>query len=202
MKRYVVRSQQGPLDWSGAERLTDFRFPWESTPPPLTELRALLRHDRLCFRFDCIDEDLVLGEGETEKERVLASDRVEIFFATSLELDPYFCLEMDPRGLVYQYRARSYRQFDDTPWAPELELGATLNAPRYTVEGSLPLECLRAHRVLARGGRELLAGVYRAEFSRRPAGSVHSGWMSWVQPATERPDFHVPSSFGTWVLAD
>jgi hypothetical protein len=201
MKRYVVRSQRRPLDWSRAELLTDFRFPWESTPPPLTELRALSCDDRLCFRFDCIDEDLVLGDGGTEKERVLASDRVELFFATSLELDPYFCLEMDPRGFVYQYRAKSYRRFDDTPWAPALEVQATSSARRYSVEGSVPLECLRAHGVLASGSRDILVGVYRAEFSRL-AGSVHFGWMSWVDPATEKPDFHVPSSFGSWSLED
>jgi Carbohydrate family 9 binding domain-like len=200
VKRYVVRAQRGALDWSRAELLTDFSFPWEATPPSPTAFRALLHEGCLRFRFECVDQDLILAEGQTEKERVLGSDRVEIFFATSLELSSYFCLEMDPRGLVYQYRARHYRQFDDAPWAPALELRAALDAPRYAVEGSLPLACLRDLGVLAPGGRELLAGVYRADFSRRSPTVVHFGWMSWVSPASERPDFHLPSSFGTWLL--
>ncbi len=201
MKRYVVGSQSASLDWSRAPLLSDFRFPWESTPPPRTELRAVVHAGRLRFRFDCVDRELVLGEGATEKERVLGSDRVELFFATSPQLNPYFCLEMDPRGLVYQYRARSYRQFDDAPWAPELEVHASLTAPHYRVEGSLPLACLHAHGLLPSGGGELLAGAYRAELSRLPHGAVHFGWMSWVDPKTDKPDFHVPSSFGTWVFA-
>jgi hypothetical protein len=43
-------------------------------------------------------------------------------------------------------------------------------------------------------------GVYRAEFSHLPSGGVHFGWLSWLQPITEKPDFHVPSSFGVWEL--
>ena len=33
-------------------------------------------------------------------EKVIGSDRVEIFFAPELDLQPYYCLEMDPRGEV------------------------------------------------------------------------------------------------------
>lgn len=196
MKSYVVKAAAGSLDWARAEVLRDFRFPWESTPTPSTELRALLYADCFCFRFDCVDEELVLAEGATEKERVLGSDRVEIFFTPGLELDPYFCLEMDPRGLVYEYQARSYRRFDDTPWASGLTISARVEGSRYTVEGSLPLESLRARGVLKPGASEMLAGIYRAEFSRLPSGETHFGWMSWVDPATAKPDFHVPSSFG------
>jgi hypothetical protein len=62
------------------------------------------------------------------------------------------------------------------------------------------MEVLRALHVLKPGAREFLAGVYRAEFSHNADGSIHQGWMPWVNPHTERPDFHVPSSFGVFEL--
>jgi hypothetical protein len=200
MKSYRVEASVGPLDWSRAEALGDFAFPWEPTPPPRTEFRALCRDERLHFRFDCDDPVLVLADGANVKERVLGSDRVEMFFTASLELNPYFCLEMDPRGNVYQYCARTYRRFEDTPWVDGLDLMANVTATGYSVEGSLPLAVLRSHGVLKRQSRELSAGIYRAEFSRNPAGDVHRGWMSWIDPGTSKPDFHVPSSFGKLVL--
>jgi len=200
-KRYPVRASSA-VDWPFAEPLTDFRFPWEATPAPHTEFRALRVAERLHFRFDCVDADLVLGAGDTAKERVLASDRVEIFLTPELELNPYYCLEMEPRGDIHAYRARTYRKFEDEFRWHGLELSVNIDGSRYSVEGSLPLATLGSLGVLKPNARELFAGVYRAEFSHRPDGSVHFGWMSWVDPATDTPDFHVPSSFGIFELTE
>jgi hypothetical protein len=202
MKRYPVRAASAAIDWAQAVCLSDFRFPWETTAPAATEFRALHTPERLCFRFDCVDDDLVLGQGATEKERVLGSDRVEIFLTPDLGLNPYFCLEMAPNGDTYGYRARTYRQFDDDFRWQGLELSSNIESNRYTVEGSLPLATLRELGVLKPSARQLLAGVYRAEFSHLAAGGVHRGWMSWLDPKTVQPDFHVPSSFGTLELVD
>lgn len=202
MKRYRVGPARGAIDWPRAACLSDFSFPWEETAPAPTEFRALWTPERLHFRFDCRDEDLVLGAGNSEKERVLGSDRVELFFATDLGLNPYFCLEMSPSGDVYGYRARTYRQLDDTFVWSGLELAQRIDGDRYWVEGSLPLAFLRELGVLRAGANELLAGLYRAEFSRQPSGGVRFGWMSWVDPETAKPDFHVPSSFGVLELGE
>jgi hypothetical protein len=202
MKRYPVHAARGIVDWSQASCLSDFSFPWEETPPAPTEFFALWTPERLHFRFDCVDEDLVLGVGESEKERVLGSDRVEIFFTPNLGLTPYFCLEMAPNGERYGYRARTYRKIDDIFQWQGLKLTASITNERYRVEGSLPLDELKKLGVIAEGARELFAGLYRAEFSRLPDGGVHFGWMSWVNPETDKPDFHVPSSFGVLELCD
>jgi len=204
MKRYPVQAANGGLDWSLAACLTDFSFPWEATAPAPTEFRALWTPERLHFRFDCRDDGLVLGAGATEKERVLGSDRVEIFVAPDLGLSPYFCLEMAPSGDTYGYRARTYRKFDDDFAWQGLELSHRVERERnrYQVEGSLPLASLRELGVLKADAKEFFAGLYRAEFSPRPDGGVHFGWMSWVDPQTATPDFHVPSSFGVLELCD
>lgn len=179
-----------------AEPLTDFTFPWEERPAPLTEFRALWDDTHFHFRFDCVDEDLVLPDAHTVKDRVLGSDRVEIFFAADLSLKPYYCLEMSPRGDVLAYEASFYREMNWAWQCAGLQLTTHIEGDRYAVTGSLPLDTLRALNVLKPGSNEFFAGLYRAEFHSRPDGTVHTGWMPWVNPQTERPDFHVPASFG------
>ena len=201
MKTYAVRRSSGSkLDWSSASLLSDFTFPWEASAVPFTEFRALHDEQWLHFRFDCIDDDLVLAEGADARARVEGSDRVELFVTPSLALDPYYCMEIDPRAQVHDYRCRSYRQFEWDWRFPGLSAKAGIEGNRYWVEGQLPLDSLRALDVLKPGAREFYAGVYRAEFSRRPDGSVHFGWLPWVDPHTEKPDFHVPESFGRFEL--
>jgi hypothetical protein len=201
MKHYHVhRTTESDPNWFTAELLTDFTFPWESRTAPLTEFRALWDDERLHFRFDCVDDDLVLPDGPTAKERVLGSDRVEIFFAPDLSLKPYFCLEMSPRGDVLAYKAGFYRQMDWNWQCDGLQLAAHIEGNHYSATGSLPFDTLRDLNVLKPGSREFFAGIYRAEFSHKPDGTIHSGWMPWVNPHTERPDFHVPASFGVLEL--
>jgi Carbohydrate family 9 binding domain-like len=203
MKRYRVHhatTVQSNLDWVAAEIMTDFSFPWEPRTPSPTEFRALWTRERFHFRFDCVDDDLVLAAASTSKDRVLGSDRVEIFLAPDLTLTSYFCFEMEPRGEVLAYSGRFHRQFDWDWQCRELKLATHINGARYHVEASLPLCSLRAWNVLQPGATEFFAGVYRAEFSRCADGGIHSGWMPWVNPKTERPDFHVPASFGVFEL--
>ena len=201
MKRYPIRyTPASPLDWAVAEPLTDFTFPWESRTAPLTEFRALWNQTHLHFRFDCIDDDLVLPEGPNAKDRVLGSDRVEIFFAPDLTLKPYYCLEMSPLGEVLAYEANFYREMNWDWQCEGLQLTAHIEGNHYTVTGNLPLDTLRGLKVLKPASSEFFAGLYRAEFHHRPDGTVHSGWMPWINPQTERPDFHVPASFGMFEL--
>lgn len=188
------------MDWPAAELLTDFTFPWEARIAPLSEFRALWDETHFHFRFDCVDDDLVLPDGPAAKERVLGSDRVEIFLAPDLNLKPYYCLEMSPRGDVLAYAANFYREMNWDWQCDGLQLTAHITGNRYTVTGSLPLDTLRALKVLKHGSSEFFAGLYRAEFHHRSDGTVHSGWMPWVNPQTERPDFHVPASFGVLEL--
>lgn len=181
-------------------QITHFTFPWESSPAPQTCFRAVWNEENLLFRFDCVDEDLVLGDGETLKQRVLSSDRVEIFLAPDLSLDPYYALEISPRGEILAYRGQHYRQFDWEWTCPGLEVEAGIHGKEYFVQGVLPMSALRELNILKPGATQFYAGVFRAEFSHKPDGSIHSGWMPWVNPQTERPDFHVPSAFGIFEL--
>ena len=187
MEHYLVRPVSGSvLDWSEATPLAGFTFAWEQRTAPRTEFRALWNESHLHFRFDCVDDDLVLPDAPTVKERVLGSDRTEIFFAPELNLKPYY--------------ANYYREMNWDWRCDGLQLAAHIEGNRYTVAGSLPLDTLRALHVLKPGSSELFAGIYRADFRHHSDGTIHSGWMPWVNPETERPDFHVPASFGVLKL--
>jgi hypothetical protein len=199
---YPVRRAQAcgcGIHWGTAEVLRDFRFPWEKRTAPRTEFRAIWDDERLLFRFDCDDEDLVLAPGADAREKVIGSDRAEIFFARDFALDPYYAVEIDPRGEVLAYEGRFYRRMNWDWSFPGLKACAVIATGGYVVEGTVPLSTLRELGVLRSGETTLLAGVFRAEFSRETNG-IRQGWMSWVDPGTEKPDFHVPEAFGVFQL--
>ncbi len=195
----VIDGRGHDPSWQLAHVLTDFSFPWTKREPPATEFRALWNEERLYFRFDVTDADIVLGDGADAMDKVIGSDRVEIFFSTGPELNPYYGLEMDPRGEVLAYEARFHRQMN---WAWSCDGLVVVTARTdvgYLVEGSILIDTLRKLNCLHKDNESkyLIAGLYRAEFSHsRSGGPVIEDWMSWIDPQVESPDFHVPSSFG------
>ncbi|MEM8955169.1 MAG: carbohydrate-binding family 9-like protein [Verrucomicrobiota bacterium] len=187
--------------WPSVSPLTDFAFPWSSKPTPETIFRAAVSHDdKFHFRFEIEDKDIVLGHGRTVTEKVLSSDRGELFFAADPCLTDYFCLEIDPRGYVFECHMRYYRNKADTWSWPGLEVTAQVHPGRYEITGRFPIQSLRDLDILKSTSPTMIAGVYRAEFSRATDGSTIEDWISWVDPQTKNPDFHIPASFGAFEL--
>lgn len=196
---YVVRNAN-PEDWSQAQLLQNFSYPWLARSAPRTHFRALIWKERFHFLFDVDNANHVLSNAEDEVTRVLDSDRVEIFFAADAELRSYFCLELDPRGNVHDYSAEFYRRFNNNWRWPGLQVEAALFESQYRVSGSLPIASLAALKLFDVSDHTVLAGVYRADFSLNESGQIQRNWISWVDPGTKAPDFHVPSSFGKFQL--
>ncbi len=183
--------------WERANIETAFRFPWEERPLPGTEFRALFDTFALYFAFRVEDHDIVLAEHFRSKEDVVHEDRVELFFALDEELAQYFCLEIDPLGRVLDYRATHYRKFDFSWTFPGLEVVGRQTGDGYAVEGRIRWEALQSLGFPPPdSGRALKFGIYRAEFRHTQGREYREGWISWVDPRTEEPDFHVPESFG------
>ena len=67
----AIDGRGGDPAWQAAYVLTDFSFPWTKRTPPATEFRALWNEQRLYFRFDVTDMDMVLGQGADGMEKVI-----------------------------------------------------------------------------------------------------------------------------------
>ena len=189
--------------WEQANINSDFSFPWEHEESPKTTFRALYDDENLYFRFDVQDDNVLTYVREDHKMEVVDSDRVEIFFRQDDKLNPYYCLEMDARGRVLDYTTRYYRDFDyewQWPQTGNLSIKASEKKDSYVVEGSISLDSLKELGVLK--NNQLEAGLYRGYCMSLPEenNAANLRWISWVNPEVEKPDFHIPSSFGKLVL--
>jgi hypothetical protein len=204
--------------WSKAVVEKGFFFPWKEAPAPATEFRALCDETYFYFTFRVHDEDIVTLERLRDKEDEVFEDRVEMYFGRDEQMKDYYCLEVDSKGRAFDYRGSYPRQLDPRWKFEGLETkGATL-PDGYEVEARIPVKTFVALGFPAlRPGVKIRCGLYRAEFSHDRSGrpvekqaSIHTmgrqvegpppieDWLSWVDPKTKEPDFHVPSSMG-WI---
>jgi len=202
--------------WTQATVEGHFIFPWKQTPAPPTSFRALWDDANLYFSFQVQDTDIFVLDKWRGEEDAVFEDRVEIYLCRDERMGDYFCLEVDSRGRVFDYRGTYYRRFDPNWNLPGLEAKASPLPDGYEVEGRIPFENLTALGFPAPApGVRIRCGLYRAEFSHdrsgqpvEPRESIHNlgrqmdgpppleAWMSWVDPETKEPDFHVPASLG------
>lgn len=205
VKRGEAPNLDGKLDdqvWAAIPAVSgDFHFPWDVKEAPLTVFKAF--HDGKDFYFSfAVSDDKVVSIEQWQGERTVdGEDRVELFFAGAPVDRPgangmarYYAIEVDPLGRVHDYSVEYYRHFD-SDWAlAGLQSKAEISASGYTVEGKIPLQSLRDLGVLAEG--MMRTGIYRAEFSPAAGAEPLMEWISWVNPNTPAPDFHVDASFG------
>ncbi|MEM7367268.1 MAG: carbohydrate-binding family 9-like protein [Bacteroidota bacterium] len=184
--------------WEQAESLTDFVYPWNADMAPSTEFRAVWDQTAIYFLYIAQDSEIIIKEGSENKEMdVVHSDRVEIFFKADDEMNPYYSLEMDAVGRLFDSEGRMYRQIDaEWDW-PEghITLASWKNKKEYRLEGTITLESLRKLG-LYKDDHKLKAGLYRGEYTSQPNRKPKVQWISWVRPNSDKPDFHIPSSFG------
>lgn len=183
--------------WETANLLSDFTYPWREEAAPPTDFRALWNDEWFYFLYRATDENVIQKqEGQGERD-VVNSDRVEIFFKADDQMDPYYSLEMDALGRVLDTEGRFYRKVDFGWNWPEghLLLKASIDEDGYWVEGAISFESLR-QLGMYKDDQLLRAGLYRGEYQHTAADEVVVKWISWVIPDSEKPDFHIPSSFG------
>ena len=150
-----------------------------------------------------VDEAVLAAEQWQDESTVDGEDRVELFFAGAPVdrpgengMERYYAIEVDAKGRVHDYAIAYYRQFD-SDWAlTGLESKAVLTGDGYSVEGKIPLKVLQDLHLLRDG--LMRTGVFRAEFSPSGGTEPRAEWISWVNPNTPQPDFHVDSAFGVF----
>lgn len=181
-----------------------FHFPWDKKEAPYTEFKGYHDKDNFYFCFTVKDSEVLQDDNWKDDESTVdMEDRVELFFAGPYIDKPgpdgtekYYGLEIDPKGRVHDYSIEYYRKFDGK-WNMEgLETKATVTDDGYIVEGKIPMKSLQDLKLI--NHNVMRAGIYRAEFSKPEASGKDPKmeWISWVDPKTANPDFHVASSFG------
>lgn len=179
--------------WSDANLLQDFQYPWNDETPPQTYFQALHSQDTFYFKFEVIDQDLNAMVVENQQMEVAESDRVELFFCKDEKLDPYYCLEMDYLGRLLCNSAKYHRKMDyDWNWPAGFHFQSEQTSSGFSVEGSISKDSLSQLGLLQ--NNEMRVGIFRGEYSSQMNQDVR--WISWVDPQTPEPDFHVPSAFG------
>lgn len=192
-----IQGQQPLLDgrrdekfWQAVQPVTGFMNPWNREVEPATALSLAYSTDGLYFHFDVRDNEVILANDFRKERDIEMGDRVELFFSKDKNMGAYYCFEVDAAGRVLSYAAQHYRKMN-YDWEPPVgfRVAARRKEGGYAVEGVVPTDFLEN---LGTAG-VLYMGAYRAEFSRRDS-VVEENWLTWVNPATTKPDFHVPSS--------
>ena len=190
--------------WNVANNLTDFKSPWDNKPVDPIAFRALYDEEYLYFSFVVADNEVYTDLKDDSKESIAQSDRVELFLRSDNLLDPYYCLEIDTQPRVMDFLARPNRDFDlGWSWpAAGIEVKSAIDEQKFSVEGKLSLASLKTLNLLKQDkmGYYLEVGVYRAKYTRETTGQNKATWITWIDPQTEYPEFHIKDSFGVFRL--
>ena len=188
------------FSWEKANCLTDFSSPWKNDPISKIEFRALWDLENLYFKFTVFDNDVYIDQKDDSFDSIGNSDRVELFFRSNDALNPYYCLEMDTAARIMDFQAKPNWDFDfNWKWPKgDLKVIASKVENSFTVEGRISIASLTELNLIQNNGIE--AGVYRAKFSKDENQNYKPTWISWVDPNTPEPNFHIPSSFGKFIL--
>ena len=185
---------------SQAEPLTEFQSPWnEDFINPIT-FKALYDDKNLDFSFYVSDKDIYTDVSSHKDENIGNSDRVELFFRSDLALNPYYCLEIDTAVRLMNFEERPGKNFDfKWNWPKQdIKLESTIHSTYFLVEGIISLKSLRDLNILK--GNKIETGVFRAKYKKNEFGQFTPTWITWVDPKTEEPNFHIASSFGLFHL--
>ncbi len=183
--------------WDNAVVLRDFSSPWHVQDVDDIEFRAVHDGENLFVSYRVNDSSLRIDTKDDSKKSVDNSDRVELFLRSDKHLDPYYCLEIDPLGRVQDFIARPNRQFDyNWNWPKEdMTIKSYITATCFTVEVAISILSLKKFELIQKDGT-IEAGIYRAKYNQQPNGQFEPTWITWVDPKTETPNFHIASSFG------
>jgi hypothetical protein len=154
----------------------------------------------LFFCFKVNDPEVHIDSRDNTVASINDSDRVELFFRSDKSLNPYYCLEIDPTSRIMDFMAHPNKQFDfDWNWPTnDIEVKSSIESAYFTVEIAISLDSLTKLGLLKEGKIEV--AIYRAKYNKQENGNFEPTWITWVDPNTKNPNFHIASSFGVLKL--
>jgi hypothetical protein len=186
--------------WNQSEVLTQFISPWNPDDFSKIEFRALWDGVYLYFCFTVFDSEIHIDKKDATVECIGNSDRVELFFRPNDSLNPYYCLEIDTAARIMDFKAYPNFNFDfKWNWPQnEIMIKSSIQKDRFVVEGAISIASLKQLDLIHENKIE--AGVFRAKYKLNQVGVFEPTWITWVNPETEAPNFHIASSFGLFHL--
>ncbi len=197
VKKVVITSDRGNKSfWEQANSLIDFSSPWDIRKIEKTEFKALYNSENLFFKFKVDDRQTHIYTSDDENDSINNSDRVELFFRSDNSLNPYYCLEIDTIGRIMDFKARPNKQFDfDWNWpSKQIEVKSVVNKDDFSIEITISLQSLKDLNLLKNGSVE--TGIYRAKYHQQKDETFKPTWITWINPNTKNPNFHIQTSFG------
>jgi hypothetical protein len=188
--------------WNKAAILDNFISPWNTDEKSEIIFKALWDREKLFFNFTVFDTEIYIEKQDDSFECIGNSDRVELFFRPDDSLNPYYCLEIDTSGRIMDFIAYPNKKFDfNWNWPKNnLIVKTSINTDSFTVEGSISIESLKSFNLIKNNTIE--TGVFRAKYKKNQNESFESTWITWTNPNTETPNFHIASSFGSFLLKE
>lgn len=182
--------------WKKSDVLTHFISPWDSEEPSKIEFRALWDKKNFFFCFTVFDDQIHIETKDNSIDSINNSDRVELFFRPDDSLNPYYCLEIDTEARIMDFIAYPDKKFDfNWNWPQnDITVKSSKKATSFTVEGAISIASLNQFDLIKEDKIE--AGIFRAKYNLKDNLHFEPTWISWVNPNTETPNFHIASSFG------
>lgn len=186
--------------WKDAVVLSNFISPWDTETPSKIEFRALWDEKQLFFCFTVYDTKIHIDKKDDSVLSIGNSDRVELFFRPDHTLNPYYCLEMDTDARIMDFIAYPNKNFDyEWNWPKnDISVKSSKNNNSFTVEGAISIASLKKFNLIK--DNRIETGIFRAKYNSTDAIHFEPTWITWINPNTKTPNFHIASSFGTLLL--
>lgn len=180
-------------EWKQGEMVDGLVAPWDTDYIDYTKFNAFVSNDYFNFCFNVIDSTLITLPFKDELT-ITREDRVELFFSSSTTLMNYYCIEIDPNGNVLDYSAKYYRDFGERWNFKSAEIATKITNQGYLIEGRILIDELKMLGI----SEEFYLGIFRADFKSQISDDVT--WISWINPLSLNPYFHIPSALGRVTL--
>lgn len=192
--------------WAKAKALT-LMFPWENQTglKQKTTVKLLRDSQYLYIGYECTDDDITATHLNRDDPTYL-DDCVEFFIRPQVNSNQYFGLEMNARGVLYDYLYDFPKRHDKTPDLANVQLKTTLRGTLnksddhdqgWALEVAIPWQSLQPLAPQPpRPGDE-----WRVQFNRWDGTEAKGRRLSmWCSSELEKPNPHNPVRFGKLIF--
>lgn len=194
-----AHAASGGEDALAKARVVTFDTDWSGKPTAVkTSVRFAWSKDALWMRWDLDSAGVNADDSkpiESERAKLYEEDCVELFLGQDpTDRNRYWELEVGPLGHFLDIAIDRGAKKSDVGWSSNSKITTKVDRDKKHVTIDVAVRSPDVLAVLKKGAR-LPLGLYRME-GKKPDRL----FLAWSPTRTPKPDFHVPSMFGTLVL--